>query len=185
MPERSGVPKTFLIADVRGYTRFTDEHGDEAAANLVESFARLTEKTVSASRGSVVELRGDEALAVFDSCRAGIRTATELQAAYVRGEDGIPIPVGIGLDVGEAVPFGKGFRGAALNMAARLCGIAAAGEILATREVVHLAGRMDGVTFEDRGAARLKNIEDAVGIVRVVIRHALSPLRRYGFIRTS
>ncbi|TMK90164.1 MAG: response regulator transcription factor [Actinobacteria bacterium] len=27
---------------------------------------------------------------------------------------------------------------------------------------------MDGVTFEDRGAARLKNIEDAVGIVRVV-----------------
>ena len=168
MPERSGVPKTFLIADVRGYTRFTDEHGDEAAANLVESFARLTEKTVSAWRGSVVELRGDEALAVFDSCRAGIRTATELQAAYVRGEDGIPIPVGIGLDVGEAVPFGQGFRGAALNMAARLCGIAAAGEVLATREVVHLAGRMDGVTFEDRGAARLKNIEDAVGIVRVV-----------------
>ena len=53
-------------------------------------------------------------------------------------------------------------------MAARLCGIAAAGEVLATREVVHLAGRMDGVTFEDRGAARLKNIEDAVGIVRVV-----------------
>ena len=94
MPERSGVPKTFLIADVRGYTRFTDEHGDEAAANLVESFARVTEKAVSAWQGSVVELRGDEALSVFDSCRAGIRTATELQAAYVGGEDGIPIPVG-------------------------------------------------------------------------------------------
>jgi DNA-binding NarL/FixJ family response regulator/class 3 adenylate cyclase len=168
MPEGSGVPKTFLIADVRGYTRFTNEHGDEAAASLVETFARVTEKTVSAWQGSVVEFRGDEALAVFDSSRAAIRTATELQAAYVRGEDGTPIPVGIGLDVGEAVPFGQGFRGAALNMAARLCGIAAAGEILATREVVHLAGRIDGVTFEDRGAVRLKNIEDAVGIVRVV-----------------
>ena len=31
--------KTFLIADVRGYTRFTSERGDEAAARLATRFA--------------------------------------------------------------------------------------------------------------------------------------------------
>ena len=168
MPELSIGPKTFLIADVRSYTLFTTEHGDEAAAGLVESFSLVTQKVVAAWEGRVVEFRGDEALAVFDSPRAAIRAAAGLQTAYVGGGDGEPIPVGIGLDAGEAVPIDEGFRGAALNLAARLCGRAAAGEILATREVVHLAGRVEGVTFEDRGGARLKNVEDVVGIVRVV-----------------
>ena len=36
---------------------------------------------------------------------------------------------------GEAVPVNGGFRGGALNLAARLCSLADAGEVLATREV--------------------------------------------------
>jgi len=168
MRERTGSPRTFLIADVRGYTLFTSEHGDEAAAGLVESFARLTAKAVAAWAGTVVEFRGDEALAVFDSPRSAIRAAADLQAAYFEGEDGVPIPVGIGLDAGEAVHVDEGFRGAALNMAARLCGIAAAGEILVTKEVVHLAGRVDGVIFEDRAPVRLKHVDGPVPVVRVI-----------------
>ena len=168
MSEASAGPKTFLIADVRGYTLFTSEHGDEAAAGLVESFAGLTEKTVSAWAGTVLEFRGDEALCVFDSPRSAIRAAAELQAAYVTGDGGTPIPVGIGLDVGEAVPVGAGFRGGAVNLAARLCGLATAGEILATKEVIHLAGRVEGAGFEDRGPATLKSLEEPVDVIRVV-----------------
>jgi class 3 adenylate cyclase len=33
--------RAFLIADVRGYTRFTEEHGDEAGAQLAARFADL------------------------------------------------------------------------------------------------------------------------------------------------
>ena len=36
-----GEIRTFLIADVRGYTRFTLEHGDEAAARLASRFAAI------------------------------------------------------------------------------------------------------------------------------------------------
>jgi DNA-binding NarL/FixJ family response regulator/class 3 adenylate cyclase len=167
MPESPGAPKTFLIADVRGFTLFTAERGDEAAAALVESFARLTDKIVAAADGSVVEFRGDEALAVFDSPRAAIRAAVRLQAAYVADGD-YPIPVGVGLDVGEAVPVEHGFRGAALNLAARLCGLAAAGEILASHEVVHLAGPVDGIEYIDQGEATVKNVPRRVGVTRVV-----------------
>src|ERR1051325_2873739 len=73
---------TFLIADVRGYTSFTQEHGDEAAAQLAATFAEIAREGVEAYGGRVVELRGDEALAVFTSPRQALRAAVELQAAF-------------------------------------------------------------------------------------------------------
>jgi DNA-binding NarL/FixJ family response regulator/class 3 adenylate cyclase len=169
MPDPRASLKTFLIADVRGYTSFTWEHGDEAAASLVEAFARQTEEVVTTADGSVIEFRGDEVLAVFDSPRAAIRAAVDLQTAYVStaGNDE-PIPVGIGLDVGEAVRVGDGYRGGALHIAARLCGLAGAGEILATQEVRHLTGPVEDVTFEDRGGITMKNVPEPVHVVRVV-----------------
>ena len=72
----SGSPpgvRTFLIADLRGYTRFTDEQGDEAAARLTSGFLSLARDAVSARSGEVVEVRGDEVLAVFDSPREAER----------------------------------------------------------------------------------------------------------------
>ena len=168
MAEVSASPKTFLIADVRGYTAFTSEHGDEAAAALTGSFATVTRDVVARFDGNVVEFRGDEALVVFESPRSAIRAASALQVAMAGGDAGSAIPVGIGLDVGEAVPIDDGFRGAALNLAARLCGIAAAGEILATKELLHLAGPIQGVSYEDRGPTRFKNVAEPVHVLRVV-----------------
>jgi len=79
----AGEPRerTFLIADVRGYTRFTREHGDEAAARLAQAFAGLAYDSVEARGGRLVEVRGDEALAVFPSPAAAVRAAAELIAA--------------------------------------------------------------------------------------------------------
>ena len=68
--------RTFLIADVRGYTLFTQERGDEAAAKLAARFAGIAREVVEQHGGSVIELRGDEALAVFSSVRQAILAAT-------------------------------------------------------------------------------------------------------------
>jgi adenylate cyclase len=103
MTEQPIAPKTFLIADVRGYTRYSEEHGNEAAAALVEQFGRLTREVVASANGSLIEFRGDEALAVFDSPRAAVLAAVALQQCYAAGDEGTPIPVGIGLDAGEVV----------------------------------------------------------------------------------
>ena len=85
---------------------------------------------MTAAGGEVVELRGDEALCVFTSARQALRTAVDLQRhfrARVDGEPVFPLGVGIGLDAGEAVPVEDGYRGGALNLAARLCSLAAPG----------------------------------------------------------
>src|SRR5207248_7174273 len=73
---------TFLIADVRGYTAYTLEQGDEAAARLAARFADLVAEIVAGKDGHVVELRGDEALTVFSSARQALRAAVELQARF-------------------------------------------------------------------------------------------------------
>jgi DNA-binding NarL/FixJ family response regulator/class 3 adenylate cyclase len=162
--------RTFLIADIRGFTRFTAEHGDEAAARLATKFADIAAKAVEGRDGTLVEVRGDEALAVFDSARQALRAAVELQSIF-HNETGtdpsVPLAVGIGLDAGEAVAVGDGYRGAALNVAARLCALAAGGEIVASENLVHLAGAVPGIAFVELGPRELKGLKQAVTAVRV------------------
>src|SRR5947208_10121631 len=154
---RSGGVRAFMIADLRGYTAFTDQHGDEASAVVTERFAAIADEIVEARAGAVVETRGDEVLAEFDSPRASIRAAVDLHLGIERSDD-LPLKAGIGLDVGEAVPVGEGFRGGAINIAARLCARARPGETLITQELAHLAGFIDGVLLEHARPVRLKGI---------------------------
>ena len=76
---------TFLIADVRGYTAFTQAHGDQAAARLATTFAEIAREGVEAHGGEVIELRGDEALAVFTMAPAALRAAVDLQMVFADG----------------------------------------------------------------------------------------------------
>lgn len=158
--------RTFLIADIRGYTTYTREHGDEAAAALASRFAELVAEVVTARDGRLLELRGDEALVVFVSARKALRAAVELQGRFA--EAGLPRGIGIGLDAGEAVPVGDGYRGTALNLAARLCAEAGAGETLASEAVIHLAAKMDGIAYVDAHAVKLKGYRETVRVVVVM-----------------
>ncbi len=165
---------TFLIADLRGYTRFTLEHGDEAAARLAANFASLARQVVEARGGQVIELRGDEALAVFPSARQALLGAVELETGVAKARQTDPAfpPVGIGLDAGEAVPVEAGYRGAALNLAARLCSLAGPGEVLASETVIHLARRVNTLVYIERGAVHLKGFADPVRVVQVRAEHS-------------
>jgi WD40 repeat protein/class 3 adenylate cyclase len=164
------VTRTFLIADVRGYTAFTREHGDAAAGRLAARFAGLAREAAAARGGEVLELRGDEALAVFASPEQAVRAAVELLDACAEetaADPTLPLTVGVGVDVGEAVPVEGGYRGTALNTAARLCSKAVAGEVLVSRAVAEATGRVEGLRLEDRGSLELKGFDapvDAVGV---------------------
>ena len=163
--------RTFLIADIRGYTRFTEEYGDEASARLSAKFSDLVHEGAQLRGGTLIEIRGDEALVVFESARQAIRAAMDLQglfAAETDADSDLPLNVGIGIDSGEAVALEDGsFRGAALNVAARLCAMAHGGEVIVSEGTSHLAGRLPGVRYIHRGRAHLKGIADPVSVIRV------------------
>ncbi len=169
--------RTFLIADIRGYTTYTRERGDEAGAALAQRFAEIVADVVPARDGFLLELRGDEALVVFVSARKALRAALDLQAQFA-GPGGLDRGVGIGLDAGEAIPVGEGYRGTALNLAARLCAQAGPGETIASEAVIHLAAKVDGIAYVDARSLRLKGYEDAVRAVAVVTDEAAKGRRR-------
>jgi ABC-type transport system substrate-binding protein/class 3 adenylate cyclase/glutamine cyclotransferase len=158
--------RTFLITDVRGYTSYTAEHGDEAAAALASSFAEIVQQVVEEREGRLIELRGDEALVVFESARQALRSALELQGRVTAAK--LPRGIGVGLDAGEAVPVADGYRGGALNLAARLCSLATGGEVLASETVLQLARTVDGIRYGDRREERLKGFAKPVTVVEVL-----------------
>lgn len=161
---------TFLIADVRGYTSYTHTYGDDAAAHLAAAFAEIAREGVEAHGGEVIELRGDEALAVFGSAAEALRAAVDLQLIFadeVELHPALPLRVGIGVDSGPAVPVEGGYRGGALNLAARLCSKAGPGEVLASDGAVRGAGAVDGLTVHPHGVFEMKGLAEPVSVSRV------------------
>src|SRR5947209_3228972 len=104
--------RAFMIADVRGYTSFTVEHGTPAGARLAQKFATIAMQMVDERGGKVIELRGDEALAIFPLPRQALLAAAELQERFKREmeeDPTLPLKVGIGVDAGDVVPVEGGY----------------------------------------------------------------------------
>ncbi len=157
---------TFLIADIRGYTAFTQSHGDEQAARLARAFADLAGEAIATQGGAIVELRGDEVLAVFGSPRMALRASIDLLDRVASHRDQ-PFEIGVGIDSGEAVPVDDGYRGGALNVAARLCSLAAPGRILTTDVVTHLARKVEGLRYIDQGSVNLNGMDSSIRVIEV------------------
>ena len=177
--EADALVRAFLIADVRGYTSFTQARGDEPAAHLAATFAALAREAVAGTGGELVELRGDEALCVFPSARQALRAAVAMQVRFrgrADGEPVLPLGVGIGVAAGEAVRVEGGYRGGALNLAARLCSLATGGQILASDTVTSLAGTLEGVRFVERRRVKVKGFAAPVRVVEVVPELELPPV---------
>jgi WD40 repeat protein len=133
-------------------------------------------------------------LAVFDSVRQAIRVGIELQLEFVSqtiADPTWPLAVGIGLDAGEPIRVDGGYRGGARNVAERLSSLAGPAEILVSRELAHLAGKLDGVKYVERGAIRLEDLTNHVDVISVrpefedlaqdvAFRRALGPLAGRG-----
>jgi ABC-type transport system substrate-binding protein/class 3 adenylate cyclase len=163
--------RAFLLSDIRGYSTFSAARGDEASAALTGRFIGLAEDVVGRFGGEHLGNRGDEVLHAFESPRQAIRAAVAFEQALLdatREDPSLPLPAGVGIDVGEAVVVPDGWRSNAINVAARLCSLAKGGEILATREAVHLAQAIDGIDYVPRPATQVKGIPQPVNVVRVV-----------------
>ncbi len=118
---------TFLLADIRGYTHYSAQHGDLAASRLSEYFLTLCHQVLSSHDGEVFGSAGDQALAAFTSAHAALHAALALQSRLQQEQSthpDLPVLAGIGLDTGEGVRVSHDYRSNAINLAARLCPLA-------------------------------------------------------------
>ena len=172
--------RTFLIADARIDAPITIEGSgaadvaDAAMERLAAGLASLVATSVALHGGHVIEVRGNEAAAAFGSARQALRAALDLldsaSRATVADSTGVawPLRLRIGLDAGEAVPTDRGYRDNALNVAARLRGLARPGEALATASVAYLARKTAGIAYLERGEIALEGLDEPIRAIRVL-----------------
>jgi adenylate cyclase len=140
------------FADLAGYTRLTEEEGDEEAVNAVERFVEAVEATLP-DDARIIKTIGDEVMVVGSDGGALTDWAVGFQTLY----DHRPLPR-IGVHVGECVYRDGDYYGREVNLAARVAARAAGGEVMVTRPVVEAAGGY--LEFERIGEVRLKGFAE-------------------------
>lgn len=132
------VPRTFGFVDLSGFTRFTDLHGDDEAVRVLSEF-RSTVRAIGSDFGvRVAKWLGDGAMFASVDGAAVVAAVLELEDRLERL--GLPLPIRAGLASGPVILFeGDDYTGNSVNLAARLCDLAAPFEVLATEEVAAVA----------------------------------------------
>ena len=136
------------FADLAGYTRMTEEAGEEEALTAVERFVEAVEETLP-DDARIIKTIGDEVMVVGSDPAALTDWAVGFQAMHTER----PLPR-IGIHYGETLYRDGDYYGREVNQAARVVARAHGGEVLVTDTVRDAAGPLIG--FEPIGEVRLK-----------------------------
>ena len=130
---------TLLFTDLKGSTALYDREGDLAAYRLVQDHFAALKQVVRDHSGAVIKTMGDAVMAAFPSGNNGTAAAISMMDAMrhlaggYRGDD---VGLKVGLHAGPALAINAGktldYFGQTVNIAARVQGLADAGEICLT-----------------------------------------------------
>src|ERR1700722_4287024 len=161
--EEGRMRVVIAFADLAGYTRLTEERGDEEAVGVVERFVEAVQQTLPID-ARVIKTLGDEVMVIGADALALTQWAVDFQVAL---SPDVPAPR-IGIHTGEALYRDGDYYGRDVNQAARVVARAAGGEVLVTRQVVDAASGVDtargtsGLRFELIGEIGLKGFSEPV-----------------------
>ena len=150
------VRVAIAFADLAGWTRFTEEVGEEEALDLVEGFIDAVTDTLPED-ARVIKTIGDEVMIVGSDPAALTDWAVGFQELQAES----PLPR-IGIHYGEALYRDGDYYGRDVNIASRVAGRSAGGEVLVTRPVVEREG--NHLEFERIAEVRLKGFTESTEI---------------------
>ncbi len=139
---------TVFFADIRGFTRWSEDREPEEVIELLNNYLHFQTDIVEANNGDVDKFVGDELVAIFrgqNKEKNAVNAAIKIQqvAEQIQQEHGVELPIGIGINSGTVIMGAMGSQqrmdytvlGNNVNLGARLCDVAGAGQILVTETV--------------------------------------------------
>jgi class 3 adenylate cyclase len=189
MARQSRVELSVVACDLRGFTAFTETAAPEEIMTLLDAYYRAVGEAVSRGGGSINNFAGDGIMALVgapivyhDHAQRAVAIALAIReqtrATFAHWNSlGLQLGLGIGIATGfvtvgviggpERLEYAA--VGPAMNLAARLCSRADAGQILADQRVVGSVGEApDGYRFERLTPAELKGFARPVAIFAVM-----------------
>jgi adenylate cyclase len=160
-----------LLADVVGYSRLMNADEEGTHVGLLSCRREVMEPKIREHRGRVVKNTGDGALVEFASAVDAVRCALEVQEAMMTRNAGVPrsrrIDLRVAVNLGDVIVEPEDIYGHAVNLVARLEGLAAPGGICISADIWrHVRGTV-AAEFVDLGERQLKNIADPVHVFAV------------------
>lgn len=155
-----------LNADIVGYSRLMADDFEGTAA-AVEETRRIVGEKIDQHGGKLVNFVGDNFMAVFteakDAMAAAIAITTQLESRNTDIPESRHVRFRMGIDQGEVTISDQDHFGDALNVAARIQGIAPAGGISVSGRVYRALDE-PSLRFKSLGKKAMKNIPEEVEV---------------------
>ena len=186
MGPASGATVTFLFTDIEGSTRLWQEHPETMSDALAHHDA-LVRQVIERHGGRLFKHTGDGVCTAFRDAPAALDAAVELQRALAAASWGAGprLRVRVALDSGPAHERDADYFGPTLNRTARVLGVGAGDQIVATAATMRLAPAAERI---DLGLHRLRDLGEPVHLYQVAakgLERAFPPLRTLERFRHS
>ena len=173
LPSPGSAPDTGLRAimftDIEGSTDISTSRGDDAAIEMIRNHDSLARSCLTESGGREVKHTGDGIFASFSLVTKAVECSVAIQRRLEEHRHSKPddaFSVRIGISAGEPVTKSDDLFGAAVNLAARICGYATADQILVSSAVRELSiGK--SLEYIGIGPVALKGFPEAVQLYEV------------------
>ncbi|KRR22931.1 hypothetical protein CQ14_01190 [Bradyrhizobium lablabi] len=174
-PQREPMPRrlaAIVAGDISGYSRLM-QIDEEGTHNRVKRLERdLIEPTIREHHGRLVKTTGDGFIAIFDSPVEAVRSSIVIQQNVVGRNASLPkhhwIEYRIGVNLGDVIIETDDVYGDGVNIATRLEGIAAPGEVYISGGIYEQIKHKLVCGYESLGDRKVKNITDPVRVYRVL-----------------
>jgi class 3 adenylate cyclase len=164
--------RAIVFTDMRGSVAQTIELGDKGHMVVLRAHNDIVRNALAEHGGREVKHTGDGVMAAFGSVSSAVEFAISAQRGFAawNAEQDARLHVGVGISAGEPVTDDNDdLFGAVVQLAARLCGAADAGDIAVSVAVRELClGKQ--FTFVERGPVPLKGMPDPVLVYAVAWR---------------
>jgi adenylate cyclase len=170
--ERAGLaqrrpvrPPAIAFLDLTGYTKLTEERGDQAAAELATRLIEIVHELAHRHGGRPVKLLGDGVMFYFPDPAQAVLCGLELVDRIPRV--GLP-SARVGLHTGPVVFQNGDYFGRTVNVAARITDYARPGEVLISDEVVAATDGSQAARYQSVGPVSLKGLTAPITLYRAV-----------------
>jgi adenylate cyclase len=165
--ERLHRPPAVSFLDLSGFTRLTEEGGDEVAADLAARLRALVRRSSQEHGGESVKWLGDGVMLYFPDPGSGVLASLDMVERAAN--DALP-PARVGMHAGPVIFQEGDYFGRTVNIASRIADQAGPGEVLVTQEVVE-ASSESPLSFSEVGPVTLKGV---TGALRLHTAHRLA-----------
>jgi class 3 adenylate cyclase len=159
-----------LFADVSGSTSLYEKLGDQSALAAIDRVLAELRKSITFQSGRVIKTIGDELMAVLPSADAAMQAACDMQGrvAAIPPMENSRLAIRVGFHFGPAIEEGGDFFGDAVNTAARMAGLAKAGQIITSSATVEALSPLLREATRDLDAMTVKGKQDEIRIFEVI-----------------